>query len=228
MPGSSCMLPRHLTGALRAAAAANPVVTLTGPRQSGKTTLVRAAFPAHRYLSLEAPDERARRPAGRAGCGEGAGSDSRRDPAGARAAVLHPGARRRARRTRPLHPDRLAEPAADGVGLPDAGGADGALASPSVVAGGAPRTPAARSAESRRRRRVAGRDRGPAAEGSLADPRERVLPAHSRPEPAGAAVAGRLSAHLRRTGPPRGAAGVRPRGASRTSSASPPREPRRK
>ena len=54
------MLPRHLTGALRAAAAANPVVTLTGPRQSGKTTLVRAAFPAHRYLSLEAPDERAR------------------------------------------------------------------------------------------------------------------------------------------------------------------------
>ncbi len=54
------MLPRHLTGALQAAAAANPVVTLTGPRQSGKTTLVRATFPAHRYLSLEAPDERAR------------------------------------------------------------------------------------------------------------------------------------------------------------------------
>ena len=54
------MLPRHLTGALRAAAAENPVVTLTGPRQSGKTTLVRATFPAHRYLSLEAPDERAR------------------------------------------------------------------------------------------------------------------------------------------------------------------------
>ena len=54
------MLPRHLTGALQAAAASNPVVTLTGPRQSGKTTLVRATFPAHRYLSLEAPDERAR------------------------------------------------------------------------------------------------------------------------------------------------------------------------
>ena len=54
------MLPRHLTGALQAAAAANPVVTLTGPRQSGKTTLVRATFPAHRYLSLEAPDERTR------------------------------------------------------------------------------------------------------------------------------------------------------------------------
>ena len=54
------MLPRHLTGALQAAAVSNPVVTLTGPRQSGKTTLVRATFPAHRYLSLEAPDERAR------------------------------------------------------------------------------------------------------------------------------------------------------------------------
>ena len=54
------MLPRHLTGALRAAAASNPVVTLTGPRQSGRTTLVRATFPAHRYRSLEAPDERAR------------------------------------------------------------------------------------------------------------------------------------------------------------------------
>ena len=54
------MLRRHLTEALRAAAAAYPVVTLTGPRQSGKTTLVRAIFPDHRYLSLEAPDLRAR------------------------------------------------------------------------------------------------------------------------------------------------------------------------
>lgn len=53
------MLPRHLTGALQAATAASPVVTLTGPRQSGKTTLVRATFPDHRYPSLEAPDERA-------------------------------------------------------------------------------------------------------------------------------------------------------------------------
>ena len=54
------MLHRHLTDALRAAAAASPVVTLTGPRQSGKTTLVRALFADHRYLSLEAPDLRAR------------------------------------------------------------------------------------------------------------------------------------------------------------------------
>ncbi len=54
------MLYRHLTEALRAAAAVNPVVTLTGPRQSGKTTLVRALFTEHGYLSLEAPDLRAR------------------------------------------------------------------------------------------------------------------------------------------------------------------------
>ena len=54
------MLHRHLTQALRAAAAVNPVVTLTGPRQSGKTTLVRALFTEHAYFSLEAPDLRAR------------------------------------------------------------------------------------------------------------------------------------------------------------------------
>ena len=35
-----------------------PVVTVTGPRQSGKTTLCRAAFPGLRYLNLEAPDQR--------------------------------------------------------------------------------------------------------------------------------------------------------------------------
>ena len=33
---------------------------LTGPRQSGKTTLVRVVFPEYRYASLEAPDMRAR------------------------------------------------------------------------------------------------------------------------------------------------------------------------
>ncbi len=36
-----------------------PVVTLVGPRQSGKTTLVRHAFPDHAYVSLERPDLRA-------------------------------------------------------------------------------------------------------------------------------------------------------------------------
>ncbi|MDE0503103.1 MAG: ATP-binding protein [Candidatus Poribacteria bacterium] len=49
-----------MTQALKAAAATYPVVTLTGPRQSGKTTLVQALFGEYRYLSLEAPDVRAR------------------------------------------------------------------------------------------------------------------------------------------------------------------------
>ena len=35
-----------------------PFVTVTGPRQSGKTTLCRDAFPHLRYVNLEAPDER--------------------------------------------------------------------------------------------------------------------------------------------------------------------------
>ena len=35
-----------------------PVVTVFGPRQSGKTTLVRAAFPDKPYRSLEEPDVR--------------------------------------------------------------------------------------------------------------------------------------------------------------------------
>ncbi len=35
-----------------------PVVVVTGPRQSGKTTLARAALPGHAYVSLEDPDVR--------------------------------------------------------------------------------------------------------------------------------------------------------------------------
>ncbi|MFZ3158351.1 MAG: AAA family ATPase [Smithella sp.] len=36
-----------------------PVVTLTGPRQSGKTTLCRKVFPDMAYANLEIPDVRA-------------------------------------------------------------------------------------------------------------------------------------------------------------------------
>ncbi|MFN2124821.1 MAG: ATP-binding protein [Candidatus Promineifilaceae bacterium] len=39
-------------------AAYYPVVTITGPRQSGKTTMARAAFPTHQYRSLELIDQR--------------------------------------------------------------------------------------------------------------------------------------------------------------------------
>ena len=53
------MIARDLAPLLRRAAATTPVVTLTGPRRSGKTTLCRALFPGHAYRTLEGPDARA-------------------------------------------------------------------------------------------------------------------------------------------------------------------------
>jgi predicted AAA+ superfamily ATPase len=53
------LLDRDATAALRRLARGFPVVAVTGPRQSGKTTLVRATFPGKAYVSLEDPDERA-------------------------------------------------------------------------------------------------------------------------------------------------------------------------
>lgn len=52
------MIRRALETTLKNLARQYPVVTLTGPRQSGKTTLVRTAFPRHEYASLEEPDVR--------------------------------------------------------------------------------------------------------------------------------------------------------------------------
>jgi len=52
------MFQRTLADRLRAAAAAYPIVAVLGPRQSGKTTLVRATFPDKPYVSLENPDLR--------------------------------------------------------------------------------------------------------------------------------------------------------------------------
>ena len=53
------MIRRALAPLLKRAAAEYPVVTVTGPRQSGKTTLVRDVFRRHDYASLEDPDLRA-------------------------------------------------------------------------------------------------------------------------------------------------------------------------
>ena len=50
------MIARVLEPRLRRLAGKFPVVTVTGPRQSGKTTLCRAVFPDKPYVSLEAPD----------------------------------------------------------------------------------------------------------------------------------------------------------------------------
>src|SRR5688572_19075276 len=54
------MFDRELTPLLRRRAEQYPVVMVTGPRQSGKTTLCRALFDSHAYISLEAPDVRSR------------------------------------------------------------------------------------------------------------------------------------------------------------------------
>jgi len=52
------MIPRSLEPELRTLATHYPVVAVTGPRQSGKTTLCRAVFPQKPYVSLEALDVR--------------------------------------------------------------------------------------------------------------------------------------------------------------------------
>lgn len=52
------MIPRLLGPILKTLAGQYPVITVTGPRQSGKTTLCRATFPAKPYVNLESPDVR--------------------------------------------------------------------------------------------------------------------------------------------------------------------------
>ena len=52
------MLPRCALSTLMALARGFPVLAITGPRQSGKTTLARSAFPALPYVNLEDPDTR--------------------------------------------------------------------------------------------------------------------------------------------------------------------------
>lgn len=52
-------LPRRLAPTLERLARGFPVLTITGPRQSGKTTLARNLFADRPYVSLEDPVERA-------------------------------------------------------------------------------------------------------------------------------------------------------------------------
>jgi uncharacterized protein len=49
-----------MSGPLLRRAQRSPIVVVTGPRQSGKSTLVKATFPNHPYANLEAPDVRGR------------------------------------------------------------------------------------------------------------------------------------------------------------------------
>jgi predicted AAA+ superfamily ATPase len=52
------MIPRQLQKPVLELAGKVPVVTITGPRQSGKTTLARSLFPYYSYKNLEYPDVR--------------------------------------------------------------------------------------------------------------------------------------------------------------------------
>jgi uncharacterized protein len=52
------LIDRTIEPVLASLAGQYPVVTITGPRQSGKTTLCRKVFPQMTYLNLEAPDTR--------------------------------------------------------------------------------------------------------------------------------------------------------------------------
>ena len=52
------MIHRDATDTLKRLAQGFPIIALTGPRQSGKTTLAKAVFAEKPYISLENPDER--------------------------------------------------------------------------------------------------------------------------------------------------------------------------
>lgn len=53
------MIPRSAQNTLLRLAKGFPILVVTGPRQSGKTTLTRHCFPEYSYVSLEDLDERA-------------------------------------------------------------------------------------------------------------------------------------------------------------------------
>lgn len=52
------MIKREIANTVRQRAREFPVLTIVGPRQSGKTTLAKASFPRHTYVNLEDPETR--------------------------------------------------------------------------------------------------------------------------------------------------------------------------
>lgn len=53
------IIERHIETVIRQYQGKYPVLAVTGPRQSGKTTLLKTLFRDYRYISLENPDNRA-------------------------------------------------------------------------------------------------------------------------------------------------------------------------
>jgi len=51
-------IPRQIAPLIKAQQSKFPILAITGPRQSGKTTLLKALFNDYRYVSLENPDTR--------------------------------------------------------------------------------------------------------------------------------------------------------------------------
>jgi len=52
------MIPRHLQRELQTQLSEYPIVAIVGPRQAGKTTLVRSVLPDYTYVNLENPEIR--------------------------------------------------------------------------------------------------------------------------------------------------------------------------
>ncbi len=52
------IIQRQITSSLQSLLPKYPILAVTGPRQSGKTTLLKEIFPSYRYVSLENPDNR--------------------------------------------------------------------------------------------------------------------------------------------------------------------------
>ncbi len=54
----SNMVKRIIEAELKITANEYPIITIIGPRQSGKTTLAKKSFPDYRYANLENPEHR--------------------------------------------------------------------------------------------------------------------------------------------------------------------------
>ena len=53
------LIERYIASAMQNMLTKFPILLVTGPRQSGKTTLLRHLFPDYRYVNLEQADNRA-------------------------------------------------------------------------------------------------------------------------------------------------------------------------